>query len=86
MSAHLDGNALAGALSEIFVADMTSAMVRCSSCGDVSPLALAMVFVKPKTYIARCHVCDAVLMTMQSSSRGDRLDLAGVASLQLPVA
>lgn len=84
MVAHLDGNALAGALGEIFTADMTTARGRCASCGDVSPLATAMVFVKPKTWIVRCHVCEAMLMTLQLGSSGSRLDLSGLRTLELP--
>ncbi|MDQ1572918.1 MAG: hypothetical protein QOH44_477, partial [Actinomycetota bacterium] len=47
MMSHLDGNAIAGPLSEIFGADMTMASGRCGGCGDVSPLAMAMVYLKP---------------------------------------
>ncbi len=64
MTTHLDGNALAGALSEIFATDVTTAQTRCRSCGDTSPLATAMVFIKPSTYIVRCHACEDVLFTV----------------------
>ncbi|HEY1532001.1 MAG TPA: DUF6510 family protein [Galbitalea sp.] len=82
MTTHLDGNAIAGALSEIFTMDATTAESRCRSCGDVAPLAMAMVFVKPNTYIVRCHVCEDVLFTVQLRSSGSRLDLDALASLE----
>jgi Family of unknown function (DUF6510) len=78
---HVDGNALAGPLSEIFSVDMTMATGTCSSCGDASPLATAMVYLKPKTYIVRCHVCEAILLTLQQSDSTTRIDLSGMASL-----
>jgi hypothetical protein len=82
MVTHLDGNAIAGALSEIFAVDMTTARSHCRSCGDVAPLATAMVFLKPNTYIVRCHACEDVLFTMQLRSSGNRLDLDALASLE----
>jgi ribosomal protein S27E len=80
---HVDGNALAGPLSEIFSADMTMATATCASCGDHSPLATSMVYLKPKTWVVRCHVCDAVLLTIIQSSTSTRIDLAGMASLSI---
>jgi len=81
---HIDGNVLAGPLSEIFSADMTTAMGRCAGCGDVSPLAMAMVYVKPGAFVARCHLCDTMLLTLIQSSGTNRLDLAGLAGLAIP--
>jgi len=80
---HVDGNVLAGPLSEIFSADMTTASGTCSSCGDASPLATSMVYLKPKTFIVRCHVCDAVLLTITQTSTQTRLSLSGMASLTI---
>ena len=81
---HLDGNVLAGPLSEIFSTDMTTAMGRCAGCGDVAPLATAMVYLKPGTFVARCRLCDTILLTLIQSSGTNRLDLAGLAGLALP--
>ena len=80
---HVDGNVLAGPLSEIFTTDMTLARGTCASCGDASPLATSMVYLKPKTFIVRCHVCDAVLLTIIQSSSETRIALSGMASLTL---
>ena len=81
---HVDGNVLAGPLSEIFSVDMTVATGTCSSCGDVSPLATSMVYLKPKTYIVRCHICDAVLFTVRQGAGATRIDLNGMTSLIVP--
>jgi hypothetical protein len=80
---HVDGNVLAGPLSEIFSVDMTMATGTCASCGDAAPLATSMVYLKPKTYIVRCHVCDSVLLTIIQSSQATRIDLSGMASLTI---
>ena len=81
---HVDGNVLAGPLSEIFNVDMTMATGTCSSCGDISPLATSMVYLKPKSFVVRCHVCDAVLMTIIQSSSETRIALTSMASLTIP--
>ncbi len=82
---HVDGNALAGPLSEIFSADMTLATGTCASCGDVSALATSMVYLKPKTFIVRCHVCDSVMLTIIQYSRSTRVDLGGMTSLTIAI-
>jgi hypothetical protein len=81
---HVDGNALAGPLSEIFNADMTMAAGTCATCADTSVLATAMVYLKPRTFVVRCHVCDSILLTMIRSSGETRLDLSGLSSLTIP--
>ncbi len=40
----LDGNAMAGALGEVFAVDVTAAVGRCDGCGAVAVLAEAHVF------------------------------------------
>lgn len=80
---HVDGNVLAGPLSEIFRADMTMATGTCASCGDSSPLARSIVYLKPKTFIVRCHLCDAVLFTIIQSSTRTRIALNGMVSLSI---
>jgi Family of unknown function (DUF6510) len=81
---HVDGNALAGPLSEIFSVDMTTASGTCASCGDLSVLATAMVYLKPKTLIVRCHVCDSILLTIIQSSHETRIELSGMTNLTIP--
>ena len=82
---HLDGNALAGPLSELFEFDATMASARCSSCGDVAVIARAMVYLKPHAYIARCSACDAVLMVLLQKRDATEIDLSGIAWMSVPV-
>jgi hypothetical protein len=81
---HVDGNALAGPLSELFSVDMTTASARCAGCGDISPLAMAMVYPKPKAFIVRCHVCDTILLTLIQSRDNSWIDLEGLSALSIP--
>jgi ribosomal protein S27E len=81
---HVDGNALAGPLSEVFDFDVTTASVRCASCGATAMLAEAMVYEKPHSFIVRCASCDAVLIVVLQKAHSTELDLSGTAWMQIP--
>jgi Family of unknown function (DUF6510) len=60
----LDGNAIAGALYEVYGADMTMAIGRCTVCGTIGPMAELRVYVKAPGMVARCHACDSVVFVL----------------------
>jgi hypothetical protein len=62
---HLDGNALAGLLSEAFGTDMTAAMRDCSHCGDHSALGSHRAYVGAGV-VLRCPGCDQVSVRITS--------------------
>ena len=82
---HVDGNALAGPLSELFAIDITDAVGRCVSCGDESVLARAMVYLSGTDLVVRCSHCNDVLMTIVHSPGDLRLTLSGLAALRVPL-
>ncbi len=63
MPTYLDGNVLAGPLSERYGSDPTSQVGRCASCGQQGSLAESRVYVGAGL-VARCANCDAVLLTV----------------------
>ena len=80
---HLDGNVLAGPLSELFSVDMTAAVGRCVGCGDESALACAMVYESGPDIVVRCHTCDEVLLTLVQSPADLRIELRGIEMLRV---
>jgi hypothetical protein len=84
MTEPLDGNALAGPLSEIFAADITMASARCLGCGDVAEVARARVYPDPTGYVVRCSQCDDVLMVVIEEPDSFCLELRGMAWLKVP--
>lgn len=80
---HLDGNVLAGPLSELFRDDMTMALGECASCHDRSVLAVAVVYDIGPGWTVRCHVCESEIMTLVRTPTGLRIDLRGLASLEV---
>lgn len=84
MSDHVDGNSLAGPLSELFTFDPTTAMARCSGCGDIAALAKAMVYGEPDTFVVRCSACDDVLMVVVEEPESVCIELRGMSWLKVP--
>ena len=59
---HLDGNAAAGDLSEVFALEATAATAVCAGCGASGAVAEAMVYDAGMGTVLRCPSCDAVLL------------------------
>lgn len=83
MTTRVDGNALAGPLSELFRFDMTRAAGRCSGCRDESVLASATVYESAMGAVVRCSHCGDVLMTIVETRDRTWLDLRGITGLHL---
>jgi uncharacterized protein DUF6510 len=79
----LDGNALAGALSELFSVDLTAASGRCSGCGTTAVLATAVVYAGEQGTVARCATCDHVLATIVESDDRTWFSLAGLRTIEV---
>jgi hypothetical protein len=84
MMQKLDGNVLAGPLSQVMAGDVTSASARCVHCGDAAALAQAVVYADGIRFVARCRRCDAVLLTVVESDGDVRLTMTGITALTLP--
>lgn len=78
---NVDGNALAGPLSALFAADLTTALVTCRHCGDEAQLATAVVERDATSDIVICRGCTHTLFTLHHSPAGLRLDIAGLAAM-----
>jgi ribosomal protein S27E len=60
----VDGNALAGALREVFVHEMTSARIACDGCGKVEPIGAEHAYMQAPGVVLRCRHCEDVLLVM----------------------
>ncbi len=81
---HLDGNAAAGALSELFAVDVTAAITRCAGCGQTGVFADTRLYVNAPGLVARCVGCDGVLLRVVTTPTDTYLDLRGLTYLKLP--
>lgn len=69
----VDGNALAGLLSELFDGDVTMLEGVCGGCGSRAPLADAVVEIDEAGAIVRCRGCTHTLATVLRDGDGVRL-------------
>jgi ribosomal protein S27E len=81
-----DDNALAGPVGDLFRVDLTTAVGRCSGCGRTAAMAEVRVFDHAPGVVARCPVCDQVLLRLVRGPGRAWLDLRGLSYLQLPMA
>jgi hypothetical protein len=82
---HLDGNALAGPLREIFAVDVTAATSRCVACGETGALATLHVYANAPGLVARCPGCEEVVLRVVRAPDAAWLDLRGAVSLRIPM-
>ena len=81
--AALDGNAVGGALAEIFAVDLTVARTTCVACADTRPMAELLAYVRSPGTVLRCASCGAELVRLVRAPDRAWLDLRGVRVLQL---
>jgi hypothetical protein len=78
----LDGNAAAAALQEIFLADVTTALVQCEVCGSVGAVGSLLFYAAPMGVVLRCANCTAILLRAVNTPRGRWLEMRGALSLR----
>ena len=79
----LDGNAIAGLLSDVFALELTAAVATCEACGAIAELGASHAYVRAPGAVVRCARCEAVLMRLARSDGRCWLDLRGVRCLEL---
>ena len=85
MNDALDGNAAAGALSEVFASEMTTAVTTCAGCGAVGALAELAAYLNAPGLVLRCATCNAPQVRLVRSSSRAWLDLRGIRVLEVPM-
>lgn len=80
---YLDGNAAAGELSGIFSMDITLAEGQCAHCGAIKRFAEARLYMQSPGLVARCAVCQQVLLRLVKARQRVFLDMRGMTYLSL---
>ena len=78
---HMDGNAAAGILSEVFVPDLTAARAKCVGCGVTREIGTLMVYAHGMGMVVRCPGCDRVMMRLARTPTHIWLDSTGATSI-----
>jgi len=83
---YLDGNAAAGELSNIFAMDVTAAEGQCAHCGAKRRFAEAHLYMRGPGVVARCAVCENVILRLVNAGQRVFLDMRGMTRLILDTA
>jgi len=79
---HLDGNAAAGDLSEVFTLEATAATATCAGCGDTGHIADVHVYEGGMGTVLRCPSCDTVLLRVVHARDEVLMEMRGVRVLR----
>jgi hypothetical protein len=79
----LDGNAVAGLLSDVFAVEMTAALVSCAHCGATGAVAAMQVYLQGPGVVLRCPGCTGVIMRFAQVRGRLVADLHGVGRVEL---
>jgi hypothetical protein len=82
---YLDGNAAAGELNRIFAMDITAAKGQCANCGAKRHFAEAHLYMQCPGLVARCAVCDHVLLRLVDAGQLMVLDMRGMTYLAVEI-
>jgi hypothetical protein len=81
---HVDGNALAGLLAEVFGREMTAVVGCCGDCGARNAVGALLVYRAGPGDVVRCPTCASVLLVISAPQAGARLCFASLRWLELP--
>ena len=80
----LDGNAVAGALREIFVQEMTVAAATCTGCGVEREVGTLLEYGHAMGVVLRCPGCNMAMLRIVRTPGWMRLDASGITYLRIP--
>ena len=78
----LDGNAVAGMLSEVFAAEMTTAIMTCGNCGRSGAVGAMHVF-RGAGIVMRCPSCDNVMAKIVEDGTRLWMNFGGMQALEI---
>ena len=81
---HVDGNAVAGAFSEVLGFDVTTVTLTCAGCGRIGAFAETHVYHRAPGIVVRCASCDHALARLVQTPTDVWLDLRGAQSWRIP--
>jgi hypothetical protein len=83
-SRHVDGNAIAGLMVDVFGREMTAAVGCCAGCGAVNAMAALLVFRSGPGDVVRCPACGTVVLVVSSLRDGSRVHLVALRWFEPP--
>jgi hypothetical protein len=79
---HLDGNAIAGLLVDVFGEEMTTVSATCVACGSSREVGRFAVFARAPGTVVRCPACASLLMVLVTIREITCVDMRGLVLLE----
>ena len=79
----LDGNGMAGLLTEVFGADITAVVRSCGSCGTAAPIGAHRAY-RGAGVVLRCPGCEDVAIRIAQLPDRTVLEVRGAWTVELP--
>ena len=79
---HVDGNAIAGALSLAMGRDVSAAVLVCGACGTEHPVGEAHVYLRCPGMVIRCPNCTAAEIVLVEIDHRVQLTVATLATIE----
>lgn len=80
---HVDGNAIAGLLADVFTGDASLLVLACRQCGRVGPLGATDVEDDAVAAIVRCRGCTRTLLTVMRTDTGVSVSLGNLDRIEV---
>jgi hypothetical protein len=80
----VDGNAVAGDMTELFGFEMTAALHRCVHCGNVGAMGTLLAWTQGPGVILRWCICHEVVARIVRTPSRTLIDVGGAAYLEVP--
>jgi hypothetical protein len=82
----LDANAVAGDLEQMLGFDVTVAIHRCASCGNVAEMGTLLAYTGGPGTVLRCAICRSIVLRFARTPTSMMLDVRGAAWLSIGAA
>ena len=79
----VDGNGVAGLLTEIFSAEMTAAPTECAACGKRAEMGELHAFTHAPGVVLRCPACEAAMVRVVRTEEYTYVDARGAVYLRI---
>ena len=79
----LDANAVAGDLEEMLGFDVTLAVHRCESCGNVGAMGTLLAYTGGPGTVLRCAVCRSIVLRFARTPTSMMIDVRGAAWMRV---
>jgi hypothetical protein len=81
---HVDGNAIAGLLTEIFGREMTDVRGRCASCGTINAVGALLVYRSGPGDVIVCPACTTMVLVVSHLPDGPQLHIVAMSWVGSP--